>query len=854
MLFGDALLLKNSARKTLTLLFSATMLASGNFGVAYSQQSTKADAKEDASTSEAQLDEIIVMARKVSERVQDIPISITVANAESLAQQNIQLGSALDKITPSLKMNSQVDGPSSPSITLRGQTASDALLSADQPIGIYRDGVYLARLTGSAGRLLDVARVEVLKGPQGTLYGRNTTGGAIVFYSVQPEVGGPLQGFLTGRLGSANNREIEGAINVPLGDKAALRFSAGHANTDGFGTRVLLANNTDTKIDKERTTLFRGILQYNPTDNLRINIAGDFADIKSRNMPGRITNFEAVDVTNPGTLDGSVLPGGLSEGAFGTLASVATENLLGAGVDPVIVGGLITPGSPIFDINVFQQARTDILAASNALRERQTGGTAKSLDGRDYPFADIRVWGVAATLEYDIADMTLKSISAFRKTKSDTFNDLDGIAFNILQTETLLDQKQFSQELQASGRAFNDKLTWLIGTFYFRESGSDGTYTQNLNGLALLDPRVAVPYIAIGESVNTSIAGFTQATFKFTHNLSLTAGVRYTSDRKRMDLINTKSFNTQTAVSNLNDCLLPGQGPLDVSLLPQSLLIRDEFGVPVNGQCLAKFNNKFSDWSYTAGLDYKLSDTILLYAKTSRGFRSGGHNFRGRGFGATYQPYEPETLTDIEVGVKSDLFGKRLRLNLSGYRSNYNNLQRTVASFSRELNQTTYSIASAGKARIYGFEAEATAIVTDNLKLGGTFGYVDAKYKVFTDKRGIDRSKEPFLYVPSYSYSLYGNLDAPVAKLGVLNLNLDWSWQSSTAYDAGPNSTEPGYGLLGARVALKFDAAPLTLSIFGTNLLDKDYFSQTPLESSLGYVFRFAGRPRTINAELNYQF
>jgi iron complex outermembrane recepter protein len=845
----------SSFRRTALLLACGTILSCSGSAIVLAQATATAAPDNGIVPDQGgvTIGDIIVRARKVSERAQDVPVSITTVTADVLAQQNILLGAALDKITPSLKMNALTDGPSSPTIALRGQVTSDSLLSVDQPIGLYRDGVYIARLTGSAGRLLDVERVEVLKGPQGTLYGRNTTGGAIVFYSVQPEVGGPAKGFVTGRYGTKNNREIEAAINVPLGDKAAARFSAGHSDSDGFGVHIR-PNGSTTDIDKERTSLFRAILQANPSDNLRINIAGDFADIKSRGMAGRLTNIETVDVTNPGTPDFSVLPGGLSGGAFGVLSSTALETLLAAGVDPFDALGQIDPTSSSFNINLLQQARTDLLTASSRLQNRQTGGTAQSLDGRDFAFADVRAWGAAATLEYDVGDVTLKSISAFRKTKSDTFNDLDGTAFSILQTETLLDQKQFSQEIQATGRSFSDKLTWLLGAFYFRESGSDIALTQNLGAIAVFDPRVASPYNAIGSSVNTSISGFGQATYKFTDSLSFTGGVRYTADRKQMDLINTRSFNFGAATSDLDNCLLPGQGALTAGLLPQSRLIRDAMGVATGGQCVAEFNNKFSDWSYTAGLDFKPTENILLYAKTSRGFRSGGQNFRGRGFGAAYQPYRPETLTDFEIGIKSDWFGKRLRLNVSAYQSNYNDLQRFITFFSQELQATASSVANAGKARIKGLEAEATAIVTDDLKIGGTFGYVDPKYTVFTDQLGIDRRNERFLNILNYSYSLYANWNAPIGNVGRLNTNVDWSWQSSTPYDVLPNSVEPGYGLLGARVALKLDAVPLTIAVSGANLLNKDYFSQPPLENSLGYVFRYSGRPRTVNVELSYQF
>jgi iron complex outermembrane recepter protein len=839
---------KKSPHRSLFVLLTSTILVSSGASV-FAQVAAPTKA-EPAAENSVQLDDIVVSARKVSERAQDIPISMTTATANILAQQNIQAASSLDKFTPSLKMNALTDGPSSPTVALRGQVTSDSLLSVDQPIGLYRDGVYIARISGSFGRLFDTERVEILKGPQGTLYGRNTTGGAIVLYSVQPKIGEPVGGYVTARYGSKQTREFEGAINVPLGEMAAMRFSGSHANSDGFATSIQPNGNT-TKIDRERSDSFRAILQANPRDDFRINIAGDWTNIKSRGLAARLTNIESLDA--------------LSQGGAGVLTEVALETRLAAGLDPDTTAFevLVPQGDcaqqlatcdPAAIGAVLGAARNDLLNVAGGFKNRQTGGTAKSTDGRDYAFADIKTWGVAATLEYDIGEITLKSITAFRKTKSDTFNDLDGTPFDILQTETKLDQKQFSEELQATGRAIDGKLSWLVGGFYFTESGSDVAQTQNLAVLALFNPLVASPYTAIGYSTNSSVSGFGQATFNFTDRLSVTGGLRYTRDRKRMDLINVRTNdNLETADGNLNECLLPGNGALADGLLPQSLLTRDPVsGFAIGGQCLAKFNNTFSAWSYTAGFDYKPADNILVYAKTGRGFRSGGHNFRGRNIGVAYQPYQPETLTDFEVGVKSDLFGKRLRLNVSGYRSNYNNLQRSVTFFSNGT--TAYSIANAGKAKITGLEVEATAIVSDDFKIGGTFGYVKPKYKVFVDKLGIDRSAEPFLYVPTYSYSAYANWDASLGNVGRLNLNVDWSWQSKSIYDVAANSTEPSYGLLGARASLALESVPVSISVFATNLLNKEYFSQPPLESSLGYVLKYSGRPRTVTAELKYSF
>jgi iron complex outermembrane recepter protein len=841
-------------RRSLLLLLASTVLVSSGASV-FAQ--TAAPAKQaPADTNTVTLDDIVVTARKVSERAQDIPISMTAVTASVLAQQNINSVASLEKFTPSLKMSSITDGPSSPSVALRGQITSDTLLSADQPIGLYRDGVYIARQSGAFGRLVDIERVEVLKGPQGTLYGRNTTGGAIVLYSVQPKIDEPVGGYVAARYGSQQSREIEGAINVPLGANAAMRISGIHANNDGFATSIQ-PNDTSNDIDQERTNSLRAIVQYNPRDDLRINIAADWANIKSRGMAARLTKFQPLDQ--------------LSDGAAGVLLNVALETRLAQGVDPETAAAEVfgpfdpaftDPSSPLYDpfsgFAVLDGARTDLLNAGAAFGKSQTGGTATALDGRNYAFADIKFWGVGATIEYDIGEVTLKSITAFRKTKSDTFNDLDGTAFNILQTETLLDQKQFSQELQATGRAIDGKLSWLVGAFYFKESGTDTAVTQNLGTLALFNPRVATPYTAIGDSTNSSISGFGQATYNFTDKLSVTGGLRYTRDRKRMDLINVRKLdNFRDKASNFAECLLPGQGPLGNGLLPQfpqSLLIRDATGAPVGGECLAKFNNVFSSLSYTAGVDYKPADNILVYAKTGRGFRSGGHNFRGRAIGAAYQPYEPETLTDYEIGIKSDLFGKRLRLNMSGYISSYNNLQRSVAAFVPETQSTTYSLANAGKAKISGVELEATAVVTDGLKIGGSFGYVKMKYKTFIDKRGVDRSAERFLNIPTYSYSLYTNLDVPVGDTARFNLNVDWAWQSDTAYDATPTSVEPSYGLLGARASLSVETVPISISVSATNLLKKEYFSQPPLDGSLGYVLQFSGRPRTVMAEIKYNF
>jgi iron complex outermembrane recepter protein len=847
MKYSHSVVIKRKPRSLLLLLASTVLVSTGTS--VFAQTAAPADANT------IQLDDIVVVARKVTERAQDVPISMTAVTASTLARQNVNSVSALEKFTPSLKMSSVIEGTSSPAVALRGQITGDSLLSADQPIGLYRDGVYFARVTGAFGRLFDTERVEVLKGPQGTLYGRNTTGGAIVLYSVQPKLDEPVGGYVTARYGTTQSRELEGAINVPLGSKAAMRVSGIHANSNGFATSIR-PNNTQTEIDKELTNSLRAIVQFNPRDDLRINFAADWTKIKTRVTAARLAKFRPLDQVN--------------QGGGALLANVALETRLAQGIDPETaaneVFGAIDPNSPLNDPNspfynplaafdVLNNARNDLLNVAGSFKARQTGGTATSLDGRDYSFADVRLWGVGATVEYDIGEITLKSITAFRKTKSDTFNDLDGTPFNILQTETLLDQKQFSEELQATGRAIDGKLSWLLGAFYFRESGTDTALTNSLATLGLFNPRVQSVYTALADQTNSSISGFGQATYNFTDRLSVTGGLRYTRDNKRMDLINVgKTDNLRDAASNLAACLLPGQGPLATGQFPESLLIRDATGAITGGQCLAKLNKSFSSLSYTAGFDYKPADNILVYAKTGRGFRSGGHNFRGRAVGAAYQPYDPETLTDYEIGIKSDLFGKRLRLNVSGYIAKYNNLQRSVAAFDIPTQSSTYSIANAGKAKISGIELEATAIVADDFKLGGTFGYVKAKYLTFVDKLGVDRSAEPFFQIPAYSYSVFANWDTPVGDSARLNLNVDWAWQSKLAYDSTPQAVEPSSGLLGARASLSIEQAGVSISVSATNLLNKEYFSQLPIENSLNYVLQFGGRPRTVMAEVKFDF
>jgi iron complex outermembrane receptor protein len=732
------------------------------------------------------LDEIIVTARKTSESLQKTPVSISAFSADRLKTQGAVNISDLQSQTPSLNVSQASSDPLSNIIGIRGQIQNDTLLLEQPSAGVYFDGVYYGETVGSALSVLtDVDRVEILKGPQGTLYGRNTTGGAITVYSKLPN--NSYEGDLKVGYGDYDEHEVSGFINIPIiQDKLAARLVASYTGHDGYAQNLFDAGTTGSN----ETVVVRGAVKFDPSSKVDIVVRGDYSH---------------------GDSNGSILqPVYMAPGSLG-IAEISAE---------------------IFGVaNAFNPA--NLAAAAQAYQHYINLGQ----DGRTFSYNTpqnnvAQTGGGSVQVNYAINnDLNLKSITAYRWLSRQFLLDLDASPYFIANGYGDTKAGQFSQELNLSGTSFGDRLGWIVGAYYYDMVGHE--IGQN-SALPELNPDN--PSTDDTKDLNESEAVFGQATYKITNALRFTGGLRWTNDRSRLEALSHDAFSCQVPVNDR-----------------------------IDGACDAIYRTSASAVSYTAGLDYAFSEGTFAYIKTSKGFKGGGINERGSAEEGSFAAFAPETVTDYEVGFKSDFFNRRLRTDIAYYHSIYDNIQRSIIVPGPGGSPNTI-VQNAASASIDGVEAAVDLIPFERAAIHATTAYTDARYTKFVDGEGNDLSSEPFLLLPRWTYSVSGDYRIPTQG-GEFRATLNWHWQSSESTspalrdDLTPSRTQKSYGLLDGVVSFKPAAldGPLTgveLSFWAKNIADTRYRTLTLdlAGSVLGPIYEYLGPPRTFGGTIEKRF
>jgi len=391
----------------------------------------------DADEGTGALIEIVVTARRRAESIQDVPISITAYTGEDLSERGLTNLGALTNFTPNLEINNgrPDGGGSTAQIFIRGVGQNDFLIPNDPGVGLYVDDVYVARSTGALVGLVDTASVEVLRGPQGTLYGKNTIGGALRITSVLPDF--DAQSSKIGvTVGSYSRLDVNGSLNLPFSDQLAVRIAGSSRNTDDLGKRVLDASDQGTgNINQDA---IRVVARYKPVDPLDIIVSGDYTRTRQHGPFGANSAYVA---------GGSPLIDALNAEVYPTEATRFGQ-----------------PAGTIFDQRWVSSPAVDYGTGSN--------------------FDDYDTWGVAATVSYDLnSAITLKSISAYRSVDGAAGRDGDHSPFPVLDTISADRNTQLSQEFQLNGRSFGQRLSWTLGLYYIEEDLHNQITTKLWDGL-----------------------------------------------------------------------------------------------------------------------------------------------------------------------------------------------------------------------------------------------------------------------------------------------------------------------------------------------------------------------------------
>ena len=452
-----------------------------------------------------ELEEIIVTARKLEESLQEAPVAVSVASGDLLERMGSQDLTAVGQIAPNVVFESgqPTSGIRAPTVYIRGMGQDDFIIVEDGAVGVYLDGVYVGRTIGSVFDLVDVERVEVLRGPQGTLFGNNTIGGAVSLVSRSPSTEA-TEGKVKLGLGEDGYQDLQGMFNLPLGDKAAARVSAYTHQQDGY-LKALQYDNYD--LGEEDVWGVRGALRVMPTESFTVDLAIDYSE--DRSSPNAVAPIDFL------MLDGVYRPTNAFGNWWNTAHSgnPACTNPAVAAVDTACYGSVYDPQDEY---------------ATNSVFTDNEGTPIK-------PEQQLDVFGAHLNLTLDLGWGQLKSITAHRDFDAVFYNDVDFTPHVIFHNNhDEFTQDQFSQEFQLSGTTLDDRLDFLVGAFYFEEDGTEDIFNQ------ISHPAASPPaffFQQVRRDIdNDSTAVYGQLSYSITDYLRITGGLRYTDSNKKFNL------------------------------------------------------------------------------------------------------------------------------------------------------------------------------------------------------------------------------------------------------------------------------------------------------------------------------
>jgi iron complex outermembrane receptor protein len=768
----------------------------------------------------ATVQDILVTARRVEENVQKIPLAVTVVTSKALENRGIRQINDLVTALPGVEIGDASDNPSAPAIQIRGQSEPDDLITDDPAVGIYYDGVYLPRANGLKYLLQDsdeISQVEVLRGPQGTLFGRNTTGGAFNITSTAPSQ--DFSAYGRGIFGNYGLWDLTAGINAPLGDDAAFRLSYEHTQHGGYGR-----DSIGTQLESEDADLIHGRLTAHAGENFTIDASVNYQTFTSGEAIIKFLGFNAAALANPAT----------AATAGGVIADVLAES----GLAPI-------PANFPTGIGILQSNAGGSLYRTGGLQDTQPnkGG-----------FFD-----AAVTMTYRVNDMlTLKSITGVVNTYRTGQLDLDGTPFNLNTTSEFTDSADWSQELQALFKL--GPVDGVGGVYFSSENGQDETYT------AVFPLLGTSAFIYDGVAVNKSQAVFAQANWHATDRLTFTGGLRYSADSKGLT-----AYNHSGGSMLVPEVTVPTNPVTGVSTAPGlGCLINVSLQNVSPGLCEAHFINKYNALTWTVSGSYQITDDIQLYLKASRGYRGGGENLRGGAL--TFTPFGPEYATQFEAGWKSIFWDHRAQINAAAFYTDYSNIQ--VSSIINVIVAGTpvsgTTVLNAAKANLEGFELEGTVIPVDHLTLGITADWFHGKYSKY-NYAGVDETTQPW-GTPDYTVDFLGRYEVPTA-FGNVSAQADYyirdrfpltlgSISNSVGgaappcvYDASQVVWSKKTGILSARLTLHVESWKTDFSLWGRNLTNDRYITgELAALDSRVFETGYVSDPLTFGVEVRKAF
>lgn len=698
------------------------------------------------------LEEVVVTAQKREQSLQEVPVAVTAIGEDALMQNGVSDLTDIQKLSPNTTL--QVGRGTNSTLTafIRGIGQQDPLWGFEPGVGIYVDDVYIGRPQGAVMDILDVERIEVLRGPQGTLYGKNTIGGAVKY--VTKRMSGDNRLNISGALGSYNQRDVKVAGSAELTDGLYLGGAIASFQRDGYGENVITGKD---QYDKDVVSARIG-LEFEPSDALWIRLAAD----------------QTTDNSSP-------------KHGYRLNADLAGAPVLGS----------------VYDTE------------SNMLHENKVESS-----------------GVSLTAEWAVSDsVVLKSITAYREGNTETAIDFDSINRPDFDVPAFYEDDQTTQEFQLVWEGDNANL--VSGVYYYTGSAAgafDAVLGFQLSGAGLTQ-QVA------GSVDTTSTSVYAHYNWQFAPDWNLSLGGRYTQDEKEADVYKANFIGVYSPL--FSDKYNPGQPP----------------AVYLNTLTDYTNDDTWSKFTPHLGVDYQVNSDVMVYATYSSGFKSGGFDMRGDAVAlpSTVDGFDPETVDSYELGVKADLFDNRIRMNAAAFYADYTDMQVTVQAFTPGGGFAS-AVLNAGKARIQGFELEASAALTENLQANLTLGLVDAEFIEFISGGEDVADQRDMQNTPDTTAMFQLNYSLPFSNGAEFVINPTLSYRSDTQIFETPSQLDQEAYTLFDMSAMYYGAnGNWNVGLIGKNLTNKEY-------RIAGYSFGapfttgFYGAPRTVALMANYNF
>lgn len=816
------------------------------------------------------IEEVIVTARKRDESLQDVPVAVSAFSMESMEALGIKNLRDFDGIVPSLNMGgggNGAKGDSNPYI--RGVGQRETKVTIDTAVGTYLDGVYLGRASGAMVDMVDVESIQILRGPQGTLFGKNTTGGAIVINTSKPHetFGGQL------KLGYGNFGRREGSliVNAPLLDQRLYsRLTVAGIKTDGYTENTL--DSTNWTDDNRRMVL--GQLRWLPSDTVTTDFLLSYTRTKQKARSQKC-NWLGDELAAQGI-------------NMNPLSLESIYNIF----SPETVEETCKQSGEDLPLDQFQSEEND---ASAIFRQA---------------VYDVENSMAAATVAWEMSDgLELKSITAYRNTQQQADEDFDAqagaITARVMPRHNNTDQ--YSQEFQLIGDAFSSKLNYTVGLYGFYEKTRDdwlqdyaaySEFTTVPNSILL-----ARSELTSRETQNTAYAGFGQMDYDFTEQWTLTLGLRYTWEERKTAYSEADVFLPSIG----NGQYLGSANSIGVNVLhpfsePGGRPHRDwQYGYDADGSgdidpdevgLSSNEEDQRSDsaWNPMASVRYIASERVLnalnmdaamTYFTYSSGFRSGGVTVANGDFNQDgnkdLENFKPENLNSYELGFKVDALERRLRANVALFYNDFTDIQvTTVVPDPTAFNLPLPAIENAGKAVIKGVEGEFTFLATSNLRFNASFAYTDADYKEYiADVNNpnpgpgqpititIDRADEPMPRVPEWTGYLSADYLISTSSLGDITPMVLARYTSEIyngfdreGFVVADELTSGAQTFYDARLTWQLPDKRTVLTLWGKNLSDVDdyYVGGIPLVSVTRSAGMIYAPRRTYGLEFTYQF